>query len=63
MILPYVGRGYCGRCLYDVTSLKASHRLTRVTGSSSLYQHIFCANAALCYKRRQAKKTKTTGDL
>ena len=24
---------------------------------------MFCANAALCYKRRQAKKTKTTGDL
>ena len=32
------GIGYRGRCLSGVTPLKVSHGLTRVTGSSSLYQ-------------------------
>ena len=32
------GIGYRGRCLLGVTSLTVSHGLTRVTGSSLLYQ-------------------------
>ena len=41
MILPDIsGIGYRGRCILGVISLKSSHRLTRATGSSSLYQHV-----------------------
>ena len=38
-ILPYsFGIGFRGRCIQGVTSLKGVHRLTRVTGSNSVYQ-------------------------
>ena len=54
------GIGFRGRCIQGVTSLKTSLRLTRVTGSNSVYQRkeriLFpvCTNAALF------QKTKTT---
>ena len=35
-----IGIGYRGRCLSGVTPLKVSHGLTRVTGSSSIYQRM-----------------------
>ena len=38
-ILPYsFGIGFRGRCIQGVTSLKGVHRLTRATGSNSVYQ-------------------------
>ena len=66
MILPDIwGIGYRGRCLYGVVSLKDSHRLTRVTGSSTLYQCmeriLFPVLPHYFRKWRWLEKTKTTG--
>ena len=57
IILPDI---WGGRCLLGVTLLKVSHRLTRATGSSSLYQCMEIILFPVLLKTKTTIEMKTT---